>query len=70
MSLEKKYNYVLEYKAKNIKRVPFDMQNSEYKRLKYAASKAGIGVNTYIKEAVRYRMDKEKIPQPEELPDD
>lgn len=47
----------LKYKAVKIKRVPLDMQLSDYETLKAAAERAGEPVNTYIKRAIRQRMD-------------
>lgn len=47
------------YRAKKIKRVPLDMQNEEYEKLKSAASAAGESVNGYIKRAIEMRMEKE-----------
>ena len=45
--------YVYEYKAKNIKRVPLDMQLSEYEELKAAADASGMKVNAFIKQAIK-----------------
>ena len=67
MTLEEKYKYVAEYKEKKIKRVPLDMQRDEYKRLKYAADKAGMAVNAYIKDSLRKRMKRNGIPKAEDL---
>lgn len=47
------------YKAENIKRVPLDMQNKDYDALKAAADSAGIGVNAYIKAAIREKMSRD-----------
>lgn len=51
--------YIREYKATKIKRVPLDIQLSEYTNIKAAADRAGQGVNTYIKQAIRERMERE-----------
>ena len=45
------------YNAAHIKRVPLDMQLEEYDRLKAAADAAGEKVNTYIKTAIKMRME-------------
>ncbi len=50
---DKTKQYVYEYKAKNIKRVPLDMPVTEYELLKQAASAAGMPVNSFIKQAIR-----------------
>lgn len=47
------------YKKDNIKRVPLDMQITEYNEVKAAADRAGEKVNQYIKEAIRQRMSSE-----------
>lgn len=47
------------YKAENIKRVPLDVQKDEYAALKAAADSAGIGVNAYIKAAIRAQMSRD-----------
>lgn len=47
------------YKAKNIKRVPLDMQLSDYDALKAAATEAGQTVNGYIKQAIAEKMERE-----------
>lgn len=44
------------YKKENIKRVPLDMQKTEYEALKAAAVACGEKVNEYIKKAIRDRM--------------
>lgn len=47
------------YKAKNIKRVPLDMQLPDYDALKAAATEAGQTVNGYIKKAIAEKMERE-----------
>lgn len=45
-----KYNQSnYEYKGKNIKRIPLDVQRADYERIKAAADAAGVPVNTWIK---------------------
>lgn len=48
------------YKKDNIKRVPLDMQITEYERLKAVADLQGEKVNEYIKKAIRERMEREQ----------
>ena len=50
---EKTKQYVYEYKANKIKRVPLDMQLSDYEELKQAAAAAGLSVNGFIKAAIK-----------------
>ena len=47
------------YHDEHIKRVPLDMQISDYEILKSAADAAGVPVNRYIKEAIKMRLEKE-----------
>lgn len=47
------------YTAANIHRIPLDVQNEEYERIKAAATAAGESVNGYIKTAIRARMESE-----------
>lgn len=51
------------YKEKKIKRVPLDMQISEYEHLKAVADSCGEKVNEYIKKAIRQRMEREGMRQ-------
>lgn len=57
---ESSYKASVAYKTKNIKRVPLDMQISEYESLKSAAIARGEKVNEYIKNAIRERMKRDK----------
>jgi len=50
---------ILTYKAESVKRVPLDMKNEDYDRLKVVAEANGETVNGYIKEAIRQRMERE-----------
>lgn len=56
---ESSYKSSVAYKMKNIKRVPLDMQISEYELLKSAAMARGEKVNEYIKNAIRERMKRD-----------
>ncbi len=55
-----KAKYDIDYAKRNIKRVPLDMQISDYEKLQSAASEAGEKVNEYIKKAIRQRMEREE----------
>ena len=54
---EKSYQASVKYKAKNIKRVPLDMQMDKYEELVSAAAAAGESVNGYIKKAIEQRIE-------------
>lgn len=56
---EASYKAANEYKKKNIKRVPLDMQIADYEKLKAAADACGEKVNEFIKKAIQQRMDRE-----------
>lgn len=56
---EKTYEASKKYKEKNIKRVPLDMQLSDYEAMKAAADRANEKVNQYIKAAIKQRMERE-----------
>ena len=56
---ENTYQASKKYREKNIKRVPLDMQISEYELLKYYAEVSGEKVNQYIKIAIKQRMERE-----------
>lgn len=56
------YNYKTaraneKYKQKNIKRIPLDVQNAEYEKLKAYCVERGLPVNTFIKACLRKEMD-------------
>ena len=53
---ESSYKAANTYKKNNIKRVPLDMQITDYEQLKAAADACGEKVNEYIKNAIRERM--------------
>ena len=61
---DKTKQYVYEYKAKNIKRVPLDMPITEYEQLKQAAVAAGMTVNGFIKQAIRAAMVQASVADP------
>lgn len=57
---ESSYEASKKYKASKIKRVPLDMQIKEYEALQQSADKAGERINTYIKNAIKQRMEREQ----------
>ena len=58
---ESSYKAANAYKKQNIKRVPLDMQITEYEQLKAAADACGEKVNEYIKNAIRERMERDGL---------
>lgn len=54
---QKKASY--KYHQKNIKRVPLDMQKSDYENLVTVSSRSGKTVNGYIKEAIAEKIERE-----------
>lgn len=58
---ETSYKAANKYKKENIKRVPLDMQKTEYEELKVIAEAANEKVNEYIKKAIRERMERDKM---------
>ena len=58
--LRSKTEYDIEYAKKHIKRVPLDMQKDAYEELQAASERAGEKINTYIKNAIKQRMEREQ----------
>lgn len=56
---KKKSEYDVDYAKTFIKRVPLDMQKSDYEHLKEVAASCGEKVNEYIKKAIRQRMERD-----------
>lgn len=56
---KKKSEYDVDYAKTFIKRVPLDMQKSDYEHLKEVAASRGEKVNEYIKKAIKQRMERE-----------
>lgn len=54
---ESRKQSMMQYAKKNLKRIPLDVQLSEYERIKAAAVAVGEPVNTYIKTAISRRME-------------
>lgn len=59
MYTEKGYQASVKYKAQKIKRVPLDMQITEYEKVKAYAQAQGESVNGFIKQAIRERMERD-----------
>ena len=57
---EKSKLYRYQYERKKLKRVPLDMQMSEYDEIKQAAAAANETVNGYIKKAIKARIAAER----------
>ena len=55
----KKAAYDIEYKKKNLKRVPLDLQLSDYDRMKETAGAMGMTVNGFIKQAIKEKMERD-----------
>jgi predicted HicB family RNase H-like nuclease len=47
------------YNARCIKRIPLDVQLSEYERIRAAALADGLPVNTFIKLAITEKIDRQ-----------
>lgn len=50
----------LKYKKNHYKRVPLEMQITEYEKLKSAADSKNESVNGYIKKAINERIEREQ----------
>ncbi len=57
---ENKAKYNVEYKRKNIKHVPLEMQQSDYVTLKEHTVTTGETVNGFIKRAIRETMERDR----------
>lgn len=51
--------YVEKYKADKIKRVPLDMQRTQYEAVQAHAQAQGESVNGFIKRAIRETMERD-----------
>lgn len=58
---EKQKQCAYKYKIKNIKRVPLDMQKSQYENLVTVVTASGMSINGYIKQAIAEKMEREGI---------
>lgn len=57
---ESGYKAAKKYREAKIKRIPLDVQISDYERIKAAAESNGESVNGYIKRAIAQRMERDK----------
>ena len=57
---ENKKRYNIEYVKNNCKRIPLNVQLSEYDRIKGAAAERGETVNGFIKKSIDMRIDSGK----------
>lgn len=55
---EERKKYLYDYHKKNMKRVPLDLQLSDYEELKAAAEKNGESVNGFIKQAITEKLER------------
>lgn len=60
-----KKNRDMKYADEHLKRVPINYQLADYEQVKAAADRAGQPVGTYIKQAVKERMERESKPAAE-----
>lgn len=58
---EAKKAYNAQYEKNNLKRIPLNVQLSEYEAIKAAADRAGQPVNTFIKDCIRARLSAEML---------
>jgi predicted HicB family RNase H-like nuclease len=56
---DKEKERTMKYARENIKRIPLDVPLKDYAGIKASAEAAGQGVNTYIKQAIRERQERE-----------
>lgn len=60
---EKSKAYVAKYKQDKIKRVPLDMQRTQYEALQAHAEARGESVNGFIKRAISEAMERDNAAQ-------
>jgi predicted HicB family RNase H-like nuclease len=58
---ENKRDYNRQYEKEVLKRIPLNVQKSEYEAIKAAADRAGQPVNTFIKDCIRARLSAEML---------
>ena len=56
---ETTYKATTKYKSAHIKRIPLDVQLSEYELIKASAEASGMSVNGFIKQAIRQAMERD-----------
>lgn len=49
----------IKYARKRLKRVPLDMQKTDYEKLLETATEAGMSVNGYIKTAIAEKIERD-----------
>lgn len=59
---ENKKRYNAEYEKEHLKRIPLNVQKEFYDGIKKAADSSGLPVNTYIKQAIREKMERDSSP--------
>lgn len=62
---EKSKAYSIQYEKEKLKRIPLNVQKEEYEIIKAAADRAGLAVNSYIKLAIREKLNREELNQDE-----
>lgn len=55
---EERRKYLYDYHKNNLKRVPLDLQLSDYELLKAEAQNAGESVNGFIKQAIAEKLER------------
>ena len=60
-STEAQKNASIKYAKNHLKRVPLDMQLTDYKTLKTAADGVGQTVNGFIKQAIAEKLEREQL---------
>lgn len=59
--MKEQYKRHYRYTEKNLKRIPLDVQKEYYENtLKPAAERAGIPVNTFIKQAIAEKIERDR----------
>lgn len=57
-AIKAKKEYNAKYAKENLKRIPLNVQISEYEEIKRYADQHGLTVNGFIKEAIRAALNK------------
>ena len=57
---EKRREYLIQYRAHNLKRIPLDVKPALYEQIKAAADKDGVSVNAWIRRAIGVYLSKKK----------
>lgn len=59
MATNKKAQYDIEYKKKNLKRIPLDVPKAKYEQIKSYADSRGETVNGFIKRIIDETMERD-----------